>query len=170
MQKRGQAWVETVVYTLIGLTIMGIVLGIATPRIKQMTDKAIIEQTMVAMNELNQKVIITQSTEGQTRKIDFRIKKGKLVIGAEQNKISFVLENTGLEYSEVGAEISQGDITVLTEENGKKYNINLVLDYAGTYNVQFDSTDTDKILTQAPTAYQLLIKNMGNGIMDVTLV
>ena len=41
MSCKAQAWVETVVYTLIGLTIIGIVIGMATPKIKSMTDEAI---------------------------------------------------------------------------------------------------------------------------------
>lgn len=172
--RRGQAWVETVVYTLIGLSIIGIVLLVAMPKIGEMMDKATIEQTMTAMVELNQKVVITQATQGQTRKIDFRIKKGQLEINPEgENKIVFVLEGTNAELSEPGVEIPMGDIILLTEVNAEdddKFDISLILDYSGRYDVKFDAKDDEKILTQASIPYQLLIKNMGQGVLDVTLV
>jgi len=167
--RRSQAWVETVVYTLIGLTIIGIVVGMATPRIKELTDRAIIEQSMVAMNNINQKMISVRTAEGTTLKIDFRIKKGELEINALENKLSFILRETGLMFSEPGTSISQGDIEILTQENNKKYDIYLILDYSGVLDITYEGANIDKILTQAPTAYPILIKNRGETI-DITLV
>jgi len=37
--KRAQVWVETVIYTLIGLSIMGVVLAVAIPKINETKDK-----------------------------------------------------------------------------------------------------------------------------------
>ena len=43
-KKRGQIWVETVIYTLIGLTIIGLLLAVSKPQIDKQKDKALIEQ------------------------------------------------------------------------------------------------------------------------------
>ena len=36
---KGQVWVETVLYTLIGLALIGVVLAIITPKINETRDK-----------------------------------------------------------------------------------------------------------------------------------
>ena len=36
--RRGQVWVETVIYTLIGIALIGLVLAILTPKIKEFRD------------------------------------------------------------------------------------------------------------------------------------
>ena len=56
-EKRAQVWVETVIYTLIGLVIMGLLIGVTTPKIKEMNDKIILGQTKdYVMNVLDQKM------------------------------------------------------------------------------------------------------------------
>ena len=43
-QKRAQVWVETVTYTLIGLTIIGLLIAGIKPKIEESRDKSIINQ------------------------------------------------------------------------------------------------------------------------------
>ena len=43
IKKIGQVWIETVLYTIVGLAIIGIVLGFAMPKINQAKDNALIE-------------------------------------------------------------------------------------------------------------------------------
>ena len=43
---KAQVWVETAVYTIIGLAIIGIILAIANPSIQRYKDNAVIEQTI----------------------------------------------------------------------------------------------------------------------------
>jgi type II secretory pathway pseudopilin PulG len=173
MQKRGkskrsQAWVETVIYTLIGLTIIGIVTGIATPRIKQITDGAIIEQTISVLNEIDQKINVVQTATGQSRELNLRVKKGKFIIDAEGDTITYVMEGTGLEYSKPGAEIQQGTITILTEEAKDDYDINLILKY--DIDLKYDDLDQVMEFTQAPTDYRVLVENKGAGGIDFSLI
>ena len=171
MNKRGQAWVETVIYTLIGLSIIGIVLGVATPKIKEMTDKALLEQTLSGLSEMHQKVIAVQTATGSSRLADFRIKKGKLIIDADGNTITFVLEETGLKYSQPGVPVPQGGLTILTEEISEdEYDVSLILNYTGSFDLSLNGEGGSKELTQAPIPYQILIKNQGLGSLDITLV
>ena len=170
--RKSQVWVETVVYTLIGLTIIGIVVGMALPKIKKSTDKAIIEQTISALNELDEKITETQSASGNSRIINFRIKKGNLLIDSKRDILVFEIEDSLLMYSQPGSVIPQGNIFVLTEGEleDKEFNINLILNYSSSLNLTYDGDDIEYTLTQAPTAYQILMKNQGSGNLDFSLV
>ena len=53
MNKRGQVWVETLLYTLIAFVMIGIVLYFASPRISSAQDKAILDQTVKIMEDIN---------------------------------------------------------------------------------------------------------------------
>jgi type II secretory pathway pseudopilin PulG len=173
LKKRGkhaQVWVETVVYTLIGLAILGVILAIAMPKIKQTENEVVIEQTLAAINSLNQKVHNIQMGSGNSRQIDFRIKEGELIIDSVNDSISFVLEKTSLLYSELGVIVPQGDIKILTVENGKKYNVHLILDYSGQLNITFENQEIVKELSSATNPYKLLIKNQGRGNTDISLI
>ena len=43
---KAQIWIETVIYTLIAFVILGAVLGFAKPKIEELQDKSIIEQSL----------------------------------------------------------------------------------------------------------------------------
>ena len=114
--KVAQVWVETAIYTLIGLTIIAIVMSVATPQIEKMKEKAIIGQTLEAMNHLNNEIIKVSQVVGNVKKISFKLTKGKLEINSSENKLTYVLENTRLEFSENGTEIKEGDVYFLTKQ------------------------------------------------------
>lgn len=158
--KHSQIWVETVIYTVIGLAIIGIVLSVATPSINQYKDKIVIEQTIEALNNFNNKVLEAKEGVGSRRFVELGIKRGKLTINSQENKIVYVLEESVLEYSEVGAEVQDGDIKIKTEKKGKKYNINLILAYSDI-NITYNGADKEKTLNVAPTPYKLFIENKG---------
>ena len=54
--KLGQIWVETVIYTLIGIAIIGIVLAIAQPKIEAKKDEVIIEQAIESLGNIDEKI------------------------------------------------------------------------------------------------------------------
>lgn len=176
MQKRGSAkaqiWVETVIYTLIGLAIIGIVLGIATPKIKEMTDRAIIEQTISAFYDLDKEMRIVKSAIGNSRIVGFNIKKGSIAISSQADAIYYTMEDTGAMYSQLGKEIEQGGVRILTEQRGDedRYNVKIILDYSTSFDLTYNEQSIDKTLTQAPTAYQVLIRNKGNKVIDFNLI
>ena len=93
MNKRGQIWVETAIYTLIGLIIIAIVLSIATPQIEKMKERAIIKQTITALNEFNNEIKNVEQAAGSVKIVFFKITQGKLEIDSKQNKIIYTLEN-----------------------------------------------------------------------------
>ena len=56
MNLKGQVWIETVVYILIGLALIAIVLAFVMPRINEEKNKAIVEQTIKALSVLDDKI------------------------------------------------------------------------------------------------------------------
>ena len=52
LNTKGQIWIETVIYTLIIFVMIGLVLSFAKPKIEEMQDKAIIEQSIAMMKDI----------------------------------------------------------------------------------------------------------------------
>jgi len=169
MKKRGQVWVETVIYTLIGLTIIGVLISIASPKINQMKDKAILGQVVDSLNELNSKIMETLVSPANSRQVTLGVQKGEYVIDSINNSIYYVLRGTGYLYSEPGELVSQGDIYVKTISRNNKYDVYLSLNYS-SYNITYAGKDTNKILTPASAAYTLLIQNQGNKKLNIEML
>lgn len=160
--KKAQIWVETAIYTLIGLAIIGAVLSIATPAIDRYKDEIVLEQTISVLNDLNNKIIDVKELGAGNRRVipELRIKKGTLEIDYTGDRIIYMLEESRLEYSEVGQEFKQGDMTIKTEERGRRYDITLSLPYEDidlTYN-----ENERKIFHPASIPYKLFIESNGS--------
>src|SRR3989344_7977654 len=52
-QTKGQIWVETVVYTLIAFTLIGLVLAFIKPKIEEIQDKGIVEQSVSVLQDMD---------------------------------------------------------------------------------------------------------------------
>jgi len=161
--KYAQVWVETAVYTLIGLTLIAVIISMATPQIQKIKDKSVIEQTISAMNTLDDKILEVQQTEGSRSKVIFKISKGRLEINSKDDFIKYVLENTKLEASEPGVEIKQGNIILKTEKTGARYNIILLMNYS--LDIVNKNNEDVKILQSGATPYNIWIENKGSTIV-----
>ena len=160
INKKAQVWVETVIYTLIGLSIIGILLAVVTPKINDIKDKAIITENINALNDIHQQIQNTLLSPGNKRQITLPVKKGEYVIDSVNDSIYYVMRDTKLMYSEVGQEQKSGDLTRLTVQKNGKYDVYLILDYTN-FNITYQEKDMNRILTSAPTPYTLLIENRG---------
>ena len=54
--KKGQVWIETVLYTLIGISLIGLVLAFVTPKINEAKDRAVVEQTINSLSTFDEKM------------------------------------------------------------------------------------------------------------------
>jgi uncharacterized membrane-anchored protein YitT (DUF2179 family) len=52
-KRKGQVWIETVIYTLIAFVMIGLVLSYATPKIQELQDQAIIQQSIDMMKQID---------------------------------------------------------------------------------------------------------------------
>ena len=158
---RGQIWIETVIYTLIALVMIGLVLAFARPKIQELQDKAIIIQSIEMMKEIDS-VILNLGNRGNKRIIELGIKKGDLILDVENEKLIFEIESRS-EYSEIDAEISDGNILVKTTKEASANLVTLTRDYSGSsYNLQFDGAEVPKTLTVGSVPYKLSITQATN--------
>lgn len=171
MNKRGQIWVETVVYTLIALVMIGLVLSFVKPKIEEIQDKAIIEQSIEIMEELNTIILLLiQGGPGNKRLIELGIKKGNLKIDGINDQIVFEMEGR-YTYSEPGQDIYHGSIIAHTEKRGKFNKVNLTIDYSEDYDITYQGEDKLKTISKASTPYKLFISNKGGNktIIDIEI-
>ncbi len=160
IRKKGQIWVETVIYTLIGLAIIGLVLAAALPKINEKKDEAMIEQSIEALGNIDNKVYEVLRAAGNRRIIDLDIRKGALVIDVEEDTVLWILDSSFM-YSEEDMSISVGRINVTTTK-GKPWMIKLELKY--DLDIRYNNeTSGIKQLDVAPTPYKLAVENTGRN-------
>lgn len=168
IEKKGQVWVETVIYTLIAFSLMALVLGFARPKIQESQDKAAIEQTIEAMQEINSVFEEIRGVSGNKRVVEFGIRKGFMKIDPLGDNLIFELEGTH-EYSEPGVEISEGTLKIVTSKIGKLSIVNISGNYSN-YNLTYQGEETSKIVTQAPTPYKISFSNEGKDSQGKTVI
>jgi type II secretory pathway pseudopilin PulG len=169
IDKKGQVWVETVIYTLIGLAIIGLVMAAALPKINQKKDEIAIDQSIEALSNIDDKIYEVQRAAGNKRVIDLTIKKGSLIIDMEQNTISWVI-GSSFEYSEEGLSVPLGRINVTTT-TGNPWEVELKMGYSMDIRYNDNNLGT-KQFDPAPTPYKLVIENDGknsNGNIIIAL-
>ena len=158
--KKGQVWVETVIYTLIALVLIGAVLAFVNPKVKEIQDKAVIEQSISMMQSLDAVITsIVQGGAGNKRVIDLGIKKGTFTINGANDTVIFELQSN-YEFSQTGETINVGGIQVLTKRLQNINQITLTKNYSN-YDLTYNGLNNSKLLTQATTPYRLVVENKG---------
>ncbi len=171
VQKKGQIWIETVIYTLIGLALIGLVLAILTPKIKEFRDRTVIEETLSLLNIFDSKINEVLDAPGNKRKIEMTIDRGTFSVIPLTDTLRFVLEDADIKYSEPGVSIYIGRVNVTTKAVRENYKITLEVYYL--HNLTFDGLDLESTdFTSAAIPYQLFVENKGlqNGkyIIDLS--
>ena len=163
MNKNAQVWIETVIYTLIGLSIIGVVLGIVKPAIDERRDSMSIKQSIDLLNYIDQQIDeVKYSGAGTSIPLDIKIGRGKLYLDGEKDTISVIIEESRSKYSEPGEVVSiGGNIQALTIKKTSKYNVNLSIDYSNRANITYKGKDILQTLQSAPVAYGFFLKNNG---------
>jgi len=166
--KRGQVWVETVVYTLIAFVIIGAVLAYAKPKIQEMQDKAVIEQSVEIIRKIDS-TILNIGEAGNQREVNVEIKKGSLFIDGKNDQIVFEILSK-YEYSELDTEFTNLGIKEMTTKSGNLFNVTLRADYSGKKNISYNERDEIFSLTKSSNAYNLLLKNIGDDSGGLTII
>ncbi len=167
MLKKGQVWIETVIYTLIGLTVIALILSFARPKIEEIRDKAVIDQTIESFNNIDKIISDIMVSSGNSRLVLFSLRKGDLNIDGENDEIRFVLENSKSVYSEPDKQISlgklyRGNLYVKTSGDEAK-TVEVWLDYSNLINLKYDEKEENKALEKASTPYRIFFENTGNA-------
>jgi len=166
--RRRQIWVETIIYTLIAFALIGLVLAFVKPKIEEIQDKGIIEQSISVLEDIDL-IIKTLGDPGNQRIINLGISKGIFSIDGENNKLFFEIESRHV-YSEPGRNVIIGDIIVLTEKKGKINDVTLTRNYEGEYDITYQNRDELRKISKASTPYTLLIANKGEDALGKTII
>lgn len=174
VNKKGQVWIETVIYTLIGLTIIGLLLAFARPKIEAIRDKAIIDQTVEALTSIDKTLSDVVVAPGNVRLVVFNLKKGEMTISPINDTIEIKITGTKIAYSEPGkiitqAKLSIGQLKVLTESKGEVNDIKIWLDYSGVLDLSYNKQTKAEVFQQATLPYKFLFSNEGNPKIDIGL-
>lgn len=156
---RGQVWVETVIYLLISFVMMGLVLSFIRPKIEELRDKAIIEQSLEVIKNIDN-LILTIGSPGNKRLIEVTINKGELTIDSENDTIIFKMDSNYL-YTEPGKIVQIGNIKAITETKGKSNTITLERNFSDEYNLTYKGEDSIKTLSKVPAPYRIFLTNEG---------
>jgi len=176
MKKSGQVWIETVLYTLIGLALIGLALGFIMPQINAAKDKATVEQAINSLSEFDARVNeVIETGTGNIRQIEFYMKKGDLEINSSSyastniSEIKMTLSELSKPYSEPGVEINVGRIKVNSSGGQKTSSVSLRVPYR-YINITYGGSNVNKKFFSASTPYKFSIENKGNGKIDITEV
>lgn len=165
---RGQVWVETVIYLLIAFVMIGLVLSFVRPRVEELRDKAIIEQSVQVLNDLDN-IIRTIGTPGNKRLLETGIKKGTLKVNGKNDTLSFEIDSAYV-YSEPGEVVQIGNILVKTESATRNNLVTLYSNYSEDYNLTYKRGDTLKEFGHASTPYKIVISNEGTDSNSKTII
>lgn len=165
--KKAQIWVETVMYTLIAFVMIGLVLAYAKPKIEQLQDKAVIEQSIGLVKDIDS-TILTIGPAGNQRVLELGIRKGSLEIDGENEIISFEIKSK-YTYSEPGLNISDGNLIIHTEKKGDDNIITLTRDYKGEYNLTYQGRDSLKTISKSSTPYKIFVTNKGGEVTTIDI-
>jgi len=178
--KRSQVWVETVIYTLIALTIIGLFISFAKPKIEEIQDKAVIEQSVQMVEDIDSIISsIVQGGAGNQRIVEIGIKKGELKVDGVNDQLIFEIEGR-YTYTQPGENgmpgeyINVGNIIASTQKRGKMSVVTLISNYSSRYDLQFEGSNSAKVITRAPVAYQMSFSNKGDvggkTLIDVGII
>ncbi|MDO8508457.1 MAG: hypothetical protein Q7S27_02110 [Nanoarchaeota archaeon] len=157
-----QIWLETVIYILIGLALIGLVLGFITPKINEKKDRLVVEQTLIALNVLDSKVKeVIESGQFNKRVVEFKMQRGNLFISPERNEILFVLDGLSKPYSEPNVDIPLGRVILRTTEGKKTSSVSLTLQYGEGTDITFDGAQEEKKVTPSGAPYKFAFENKG---------
>ncbi len=159
--RKGQVWVETVIYTLIGLALIGLVLTIVMPKISEFEDKSTIEQTIDVLNSFDSKVSEVLSAPGNVRKLQLKMRRGVIYVNGENETIVYKLGPITTKYSEIDSSIDIGNVNVITKEFGSEYEVSLLLNFS-EYDLAYDKNSTkNEKFSEVSIPYEFLIENLG---------
>ncbi len=165
MNTKGQVWIETVIYLLIGLGVIGVLLAFIKPQIDNSIDKNFIEKSIESLNKIDSTINEVSYVTGNSRSLVLALKRGKLDINSTSDTISMTIEDSKYEYSEIGKEvnISGTRMKVLTSETNGRKDVALTLSYGDYYNITVNGNETNKEVQTSETPYNLIIKNNGGS-------
>lgn len=172
VKKKGQVWVETVIYTMIAFTLIATVLAFVRPKIEEIQDETTIARSLNIIKDIDLTISnVLSGAQGNRRLIEIEIRKGVINIQGVEDKISFEILSK-VKYSEPGIDVFDGNVKINTEEKTRENLVTLERAYnQSRYNITYNQMDVNKQLTPGNFVYKMYITNEGkvNGRSVVDL-
>lgn len=161
--KLAQVWIETVLYTLIGLTIIGITLAFAMPKINEARDRSLVEQSVESLSDIDKKFdAVIENGPGNLRNFEVLVRQGEFIVDSDLDLVSIKVRDLGTEYSESGLPINFGRLILLTEETQTGYDVTVTLPYSNLVNITYNNVDlTSESFSQSSIPYKFSVENLG---------
>ncbi len=160
--KFGQVWIETVLYTLIGLALIGLVLAFALPKITNAQDKIIVQQTISSLKNLDQTINnVLSSGEDNVRQYEISFKRGEFYIDGESDEIYFLIKDLKEFYSEKDFIVKDGRVEIISRGEEGNVEVELKLNYENYANIKFNGEDKIERINMAATTYNFFVSNEG---------
>lgn len=156
---KGQVWIETVIYLLIALVMISLVLAFVKPKIEELRDEAVIDQSIEILKNIDNS-ILTIGEAGNKRVLEIGIKKGTLTVDSQNEKIIFEIDSRYL-YTEPGQTVSIGNIEATTQSKGKNNIVTLERDFGDQYNLTYKGEENPKTFPKSSTPYTISLTNKG---------
>ena len=138
---------------------IGLVLSFIKPKIEELRDKSVIEQSIGILQNIDNS-IVTIGSSGNKRLLEIGVKKGSLIIDSENDIVLFEIDSRYV-YSEPGKVIQEGNIQEVTEEAGRYNKVTIKRDFSDEYNITYKDGESLKTLNRAPNPYRVFITNKG---------
>jgi hypothetical protein len=172
-KKRGQVWVETVLYTLIGISLIALVLAFVTPKINEIKDRSLVEQSIASLNDLDGKINSVVQYSGNRRVYEPLIKKGDFTIYSDKDLITFELKDLTKPYSQPNVTTKYGSIGIYSLVGKKTSTATLTLNYSGFINLTYDGVEDNSPnkFTPSSTPYKFYVESgdVINGLRMISI-
>lgn len=164
----GQVWIETVLYTLIGLALIGMVLAFTLPKITKTQEKILVEQSLSSMKVLDQIInSVIENGPDNVRIYEINFKEGNLFIDSQKDIIYFQIDEMKDYYSQPDSIIDDGRVKILSFGKTGSSSVKLSLNYTRVADMTFDGKDIEQKVTPSATSYKLVISNLGGLSQDI---
>lgn len=170
-RRTGQVWIETVIYTIIGLALIGTVLAFVSPKISETRDKIVVEQSIEAMQTLDAKVqeVIGEGIGSKRVIQEFNLKRGDLTVDPAKGSVILKISDLKTLYSESGSTLNFGRVA-LTSRKGQKVNeVEMVLSYSAPIRYS-GLKNSEKLISAASTPYKISIENKKDASSGVNYI
>lgn len=162
MEKIGQVWIETVIYTSIAIALIALVLTFVMPNILKSRDKLVVEQAIESLNSLdNTMTDVIQSGPLNVRNYQIQMKQGTLYINSTGNGFNFMITGLSSPYSQSGEPVQIGRITILSQHLSSSNLVYMTLNYTGI-NITYSNQSAVQEFPPSPTPYVFSISNEGD--------
>ncbi len=160
--KKADIWVSTVIYMLIGLSIISALLFAAKPKIEEARDRFVINYMINTFNSLDGFIREINEVPGMARYFDIKISKGEFKVIPENDTIEWKI-STNFKFSEIGQELKVGNVNLISLEKMGRIETKIWLNYVEPINIttQPNNEGQNLTLTPSPNIYRIYIQNLG---------